>query len=155
MLLRRVAGFELLVGTDSHKRRRTELYARDRMKDGGVKTGEKLTAVAGFAMDKGSAKFVHVTPSGERGEVELICSVSVPRLPRLCFPKVHGLKISSLATLGSGLARLWIQMSPPLDSALVWDQQCVTDRRAEPAVALKLALAELCMEQREKSPAMV
>lgn len=26
------------------------------MKDGGVKTGEKLTAVAGFAMDKGSAK---------------------------------------------------------------------------------------------------
>lgn len=46
-------------------------------------------------------------------------------------------------------------MSPPLDSALVWDQQCVTDRQAEPAVALKLALAELCMEQREKSPAMV
>lgn len=59
-------------------------------------------------------------------------------LASLCFP-----------------AGLWIQMSPPLDSALVWDQQCVTDRRAEPAVALKLALAELCMEQREKSPAMV
>lgn len=46
-------------------------------------------------------------------------------------------------------------MSPPSESALVWDQQCVTDRRAEPVVALKLALAELCMEQREKSPAMV
>lgn len=51
-------------------------------------------------------------------------------------------------------------MSPPLDSALVGDQQCVTDRQVEPAVALllrgfKLALAELCMEQRVKSPAMV
>lgn len=30
----------------------------------------------------------------------------------------------------------WIQMSPPLDSAPVGDQQCVTDRRVEPAVAL-------------------
>lgn len=27
-------------------------------------------------------------------------------------------------------------MSPPLDSALVGDRQCVTDRRVEPAVAL-------------------
>lgn len=31
---------------------------------------------------------------------------------------------------------LWTQMSPPLDSAPVGDQQCVTDRRVEPVVAL-------------------
>ncbi|KAM7368203.1 hypothetical protein PAMP_014447 [Pampus punctatissimus] len=31
---------------------------------------------------------------------------------------------------------LWIQMSPPLDFAPDGDQQCVTDMRLEPAVAL-------------------
>lgn len=39
--------------------------------------------------------------------------------PFLCFP-----------------TGLWIQMSPPLDSAPAGDQQCVTDRQVEPAVAL-------------------
>lgn len=34
------------------------------------------------------------------------------------------------------LTGLWIQMSPPLDSAPVGDQQCVTDRRVEPVAAL-------------------
>lgn len=34
------------------------------------------------------------------------------------------------------LPGLWIEMSPPLDSAPVGDQQCVTDRRVEPVVAV-------------------